>query len=160
MNSFASVFWQEKSSKLIWIFALTWIFKRIIWTCVLTKEINLININRLFIIFFSNQICFLTEKILKIELNFVFWQVKSDKFMGPPKELSTRALHMRFQLRSPNEVSKLRPGWSLFGALLGVYLVSVGSLICRIHGIIIFQGGSLTGLFKRALPKQLSISAL
>jgi len=80
--------------------------------------------------------------------------------MGPPKELSKRALHMRFQLRSPNEVSKLRPGWSLFGALLGVYWVSVGSLICRIHGIIIFQGSSLTGLFKRALPKQLSISAL
>ena len=29
---------------------------------------------------FSNQICFLTGKILKIELNFVFWQVKSNKF--------------------------------------------------------------------------------
>ena len=158
MNSFPSVFWQEKSSKLIWIFALTWKFKRIIWTCVLTKEINLININSLLL--FSNKICFLTEKIQKIELNFVFWQVKSDKFMGPPKELSKRALHMRFQLRSPNEVSKLRPGWSLFGALLGVYWVSVGSLICRIYGIIIFQGSSLTGLFKRALPKQLSISAL
>ena len=31
--------------------------------------------------FFSNQICFLTGKIQKIELNFVFWQVKSNKFI-------------------------------------------------------------------------------
>ena len=147
MNSFPSVFWQEKSSKLIWIFALTCKFKKNIWICVLTKEINLINIYRLLYHIFSNQICFLTEKIQKIELNFVFWQVKSSKFMVPPKELSTWGI----QLRSPNE-----PGWSLFGALLGVCWVSVGSLNCRIHEIINFQGSSQNGLFKRALQKQLS----
>ena len=152
MNSFASVFWQEKSSKLIWIFALTCKFKKNIWICVLTKEINLINIYRLLYHIFSNQICFLTEKIQKIELNFVFWQVKSSKFMVPLKELSTWGI----QLRSPNEVCKLRPGWSLFGALLWVCWVSVGSLNCRIHEIINFQGSSQNGLFKRALQKQLS----
>ena len=65
--------------------------------------------------------------------------------------LSKKAL----QIRSPN--SNLVES---VGSLVGVYWVSVGSLICRIHGIIIFQGSSLTGLFKRALPKQLSISAL
>ena len=30
---------------------------------------------------FSYQICFLTDKIQKIELNFMFWQVKSNKFI-------------------------------------------------------------------------------
>ena len=32
-------------------------------------------VNKLYI--FSNQICFLTGEVQKIELNFVFWQVKS-----------------------------------------------------------------------------------
>ena len=47
--------------------------------CVLTREINLVNIYRLLIIFF--QICFLTVKIQKIELKFLIWRVKSNEFI-------------------------------------------------------------------------------
>ena len=123
------MFWQETSSKLIWIFALTCKFKNKYLNLCFDKENQSDQYLQVTYHIFSNQICFLTEKIQKIELNFVFWQVKSSKFMVPPKELSTWGI----QLRSPNEVCKLRPGWSLFGALLGVCWVSVGSLNCGIH---------------------------
>ena len=49
-----------------------------IWICVLTKKINLITIYGS-LINFSYQICFLTGKIQKIKLNFVFRQVKSNE---------------------------------------------------------------------------------
>ena len=52
---FEFVFWQDKS---------TWLTFTGYFSC-----------------FFSNQICFLTGKIQIIELNFVFWQVKSNKFI-------------------------------------------------------------------------------
>ena len=67
-NWFEFLLWHESSNKSIWI-------------CVLTKEINLINNYRL-LINFSYQICFLTGKIQKIELIFVFWQVKSNEFIS------------------------------------------------------------------------------
>ena len=66
-NWFEFLLWHENSNKFIWI-------------CVLTKEINLINIYRLLIIFF--KICFLTVKIQKIELKFLIWQVKSNEFIS------------------------------------------------------------------------------
>ena len=47
----------------------------------MTREINLIKYLQVTYHIFSNQICFLTGKILKIEFNFVFWQVKSNKFI-------------------------------------------------------------------------------
>ena len=88
------VFWQVKSNRLICI-------------CVLTGKIQQTDLNVCFdmnmqkdyfnLCFdkgnqsdqylhvtyhnFSNQFCFLTGKILKIEFNFVFWQVKSNKFI-------------------------------------------------------------------------------
>ena len=72
---------------------------------------------------FSDQICFLTEKIQKIELNFVLWQVKSNKFMVPPNELSKRALHMRYTIKiskwSIKIKTRLKSFWSLVGSLLG-----------------------------------------
>ena len=92
---FNFLFWQVKSNEVIcilhlcfdrknpanWFEFLLWHenSNRFIWICVLTKEINLINIYRLLIIFF--QICFLTVKIQKIELKFLIWQVKSNEFI-------------------------------------------------------------------------------
>ena len=54
VNWFEFLLWSEYSNKFIWI-------------CVLTKEINLINIYRLLITF--------------SQIKFTFWQEKSDKFI-------------------------------------------------------------------------------
>ena len=52
------------------------------WICILTREINLVNIYRLLFIFFQIKFAFWQEKqVQKIDLNFVFWQVKTNKFI-------------------------------------------------------------------------------
>ena len=76
--------WHESSNTFIWI-------------CVLTKEINLINNYRL-LINFSYQICFLTGKIQKIELIFVFWQVKSNEFISMCFDRKNPANWLKFLL--------------------------------------------------------------
>ena len=94
-NWFEFVFWHKKSiwstftgyflyflkSNLLfdrknpanWFEFLLWCenWNKFIWICVLTKEINLININRLLIIFFQIKFAF-WNKIQKIDFNFVF----------------------------------------------------------------------------------------
>ena len=75
------MFWQEKSSKLIWIFALTWKLKQVYMNLCFDKRNQSDQYLQVTYYIFSNQICFLTGKIQKIDLNFVFWQVKSNKFI-------------------------------------------------------------------------------
>ena len=102
-----SMFWREKSRKLIWIFdmkiKLIWIIsKKLIWICVSTREINLVNIYRLLSIFFQieiasrqkNLFCILKVKIKEIHLHlcfdsknpanwfeFWFWRENSNKLI-------------------------------------------------------------------------------
>ena len=76
-NWFKFLHWHENSNIYFWI-------------CVFTKEINLIYLQVTCYIF-SNQICFITGKIKKIELNFVFWQVKPKK----------NHLHLCFDRKNP-----------------------------------------------------------
>ena len=76
------MFWQEKSSKLIWIFALTWKLKQVYMNLCFDKRNQSDQYLQVTYYIFSNQICFLTGKIQKIDLNFVFWQVKSNKFIS------------------------------------------------------------------------------
>ena len=81
INSFASVFWKEKSSKIIWIFVLTWKFKQICLKLYFDKTNQSGQHLQVTFYIFSNKIWFFTEKVQKIYLNFVFWQVKSNKFI-------------------------------------------------------------------------------
>jgi hypothetical protein len=92
------------------------------------------------------------------------WSLKKSS----QKELSKRALRMRYPIKISKWSIKIKTLLksfgslvvSLLGALLGVCWVSVESLICEIHGIINFQASSLNGLSNRALSKQLSTWAL
>ena len=73
------MFWQEKSSKLISIFAL-WKFKQKLNLC-FDKGSQSDQYLQVTYYILSDQICFLTEKIQNIELTFLFWQAKSSNFI-------------------------------------------------------------------------------
>ena len=74
------LFRQVKSNKFIWIFAL-WKFKQIYLNLCFDKGNQSDQYLQVTYYILSDQICFLTGKIQKIELTFLFWQVKSSNFI-------------------------------------------------------------------------------
>jgi len=80
MNPFVSVFWQK--CKMTCIFVLTWKFKQIYLNLCFNKRNQSDQYLQATYYIFPNKICFWQEKqVQKIDLNFVFWQLKSNKFI-------------------------------------------------------------------------------